>query len=235
MRHDDDVARAGEVRAVVPGRRRRCPPVNPPPWIHTITGRAGSPGPGVKTLRNRQSSLDGRSRRAEQRARSPTGSAARWGRTRWRRGRPTRARRVGAPGSARPGRRGCRGTGGPLLLEALDLPRERVDDHRRQYRRRLTVGQGSEPTDTQWRLAGRPDLALARPGRRAGTPPAAISCATWRSSGSRPDRQRGAHGHDPDDPDHRVGDRVGDRPRVAGLRPGCWGCRTARAARRTAS
>ena len=38
------------------------PAVNPPPWIHTMTGRTGSPGPGVKTLRYRQSSLDGRSR-----------------------------------------------------------------------------------------------------------------------------------------------------------------------------
>ena len=113
-RHDHDVARAGEGGAVVPGRCRPSRSTNAPPWIHTMTGRRASSAAGVHTLRTRQSSLDGRRSAApSMRLERATGSAGRWVRTRWRRGRRPRARRAGVRGTVRPGRTGCRGTGGP--------------------------------------------------------------------------------------------------------------------------
>ena len=129
-RDDDDVAVPGE--GSVPsyqGTSSRSRRRTPPPWIHTITGRAPSSAAGVKTLRIRQSSPDGRSCPPEHRL----------GRRRVLRGDRTERRGVADAGPRLDAARRPEALGPGVgdapelvdapLLEPLHLAGERVDDH----------------------------------------------------------------------------------------------------------
>ena len=120
-RDHHDVAGAAEVGAVVPGRRARAAE-KPPPWIHTITGRAASSSAGRVHVEDQAVLVADRCSWAPSIASSGDGFWGAMGPNRWRRARRPRARPAGAAGTARPGRRGCRGTAGRRASRAPTLP-----------------------------------------------------------------------------------------------------------------